>query len=128
MTSCAPNRRICSCFAGDETDGTKLLRRERHCYTMVAAGCGDHTDRGYLASQKMGKGAPRLEGAAMLKKLELQGQHVGWQAEVRRIHLDYRRVPDVRPDELVGVLYPSGARLTREELFDHGSSISTAGS
>ena len=95
---------------------------------MVAARCGDDTGRRYPASQEVCEGAPRLERAAMLKKLELQGQHVRGQPEVRRIDLDHRRAADVRPDEIVGVLYPSGTRLTSEELFDHGSSISTAGS
>ena len=74
-----------------------LARGIRHRRAVIAARSRDHAGVGNGAREKMGERAPRLEGARMLKKLQLQGHRTG----SRPVPVQDRRAPDMRADALI---------------------------
>ena len=76
-------------LAGEDTVGTKILRRDAEAHrgvgdgsAVIAAGRRDHAGRRHLAQQQVGEGAARLERSRVLEELELERQRERREAEV----------------------------------------------
>jgi len=69
---------------------------------VIAAGRRDHAGLRHLAQQQIGEGAARLERAGMLQLFQLQGDRAPSETEIAAGDLDYRRAPDIGPDQPLG--------------------------
>ena len=80
----------------------ELPCRVGHRRAVIAAGRGCNAGGRNLAHQQIGESAARLEGARVLRQLELEVQGAPGEAEVLCPHREDRRLPDVRRYALVG--------------------------